>query len=116
MSFQDILHLYFIQDKEENNARVSKINLKSAADEGVRIGSYVTAVNSVYVYGFKHRDIITCFNNAQFPITLTFRHLPKLLVISQDRNMSRNSKNLTGKGKIFESEKSKKKIFKWLSR
>lgn len=71
-----------VQDREGNNAKVSKINKKKAVDAGVKIGSYVTAVNNLYVFGFGHRKIISIINKAEFPITLRFRRPPKLLIVS----------------------------------
>jgi len=72
-----------VQDKEGNNAKVSKINKKKAVDAGVKIGSYVTAVNNLYVFGYEHRRIISIINKAQFPIILRFRRPPKLLIVSR---------------------------------
>ena len=71
-----------VQDREGNNAKVSKINKKKAVDAGVKIGSYVTAVNNLYVFGLGHRNIISVINKAEFPITLRFRRTPKLLIVS----------------------------------
>jgi len=71
-----------VQDREGNNAKVSKINKKKAVDAGVKIGSYVTAVNNLYVFGLGHRKIISIINKAEFPITLRFRRPPKLLIVS----------------------------------
>jgi len=71
-----------IQDREENNAKVSKINKKKAVDAGVKIGSYVTAVNNMQVFGLGHRKIISVINDAEFPIILKFRRPPKLLIVS----------------------------------
>lgn len=67
-----------VQDKEDNNAKVSQINMRAAALGGVRIGSYVTAVNNKLVFGMKHREILSIINNALFPINLRFRRPPKL--------------------------------------
>jgi len=72
-----------IQDREENNAKVSKINTRAAAMVGVKIGSYVVAVNNNPVFGLKHRDIIKTINAANFPINLRFRRPPKLLMVSR---------------------------------
>jgi len=72
-----------IQDREENNAKVSKINTRAAAMVGVKIGSYVVAVNNQPVFGLKHRDIIKVINAATFPINLRFRRPPKLLMVSR---------------------------------
>jgi len=71
-----------VQDREGNNAKVSKINKKKAVDAGVKIGSYVTAVNNLYVFGFGHRKIISIINKASFPIVMRFRRPPKLLIVS----------------------------------
>jgi len=71
-----------VQDREGNNARVSKINKKKAVDAGVKIGSYVTAVNNVHVFGTEHREIISTINDADFPIILKFRRPPRLLIVS----------------------------------
>jgi len=72
-----------IQDREENNAKVSKINTRAAAMVGVKIGSYVVAVNNQPVFGLKHREIIKIINSAMFPINLRFRRPPKLLMVSR---------------------------------
>jgi len=74
-----------VQDREGNNAKVSKINKKKAVDAGVKIGSYVTAVNNLYVFGLGHRKIISIINKASFPIVLRFRRPPKLLIVSSSR-------------------------------
>jgi len=66
------------QDKEDNNARVSKINMRAAALGGVKIGSYITAVNNQLVFGMKHRDILTIISKSLFPINIRFRRPPKL--------------------------------------
>jgi len=71
-----------VQDREGNNAKVSKINKKKAVDAGVKIGSYITAVNNVPVFGFGHRKIIAIINKANFPIIMRFRRPPKLLIVS----------------------------------
>jgi len=91
-----------VQDKEERNAKVSKINTKKASKDGVLIGSYITAVNADQVFGLQHQDIIGCINNSKFPLTLTFRHPPKLLVTAIDKSSKKDEK--------------KKKLFNWLSR
>jgi len=96
-----------VQDKEENNAKVSKVNSKANVKEGLTVGSYVTAVNNRPVYGFKHGEIINCINRARFPLQLTFRQPPKLLNVINKKKMPGSKKN---------SEKSKKKIFQWLTR
>jgi len=72
-----------VQDREGNNAKVSKIIMKKAGDAGVKIGSYVTAVNNVQVFGSEHRKIISTINQADFPIILKFRRPPKLLILSR---------------------------------
>lgn len=74
-----------IQDREENNAKVSKINTRAAAAVGVKIGSYVVAVNNTPVFGQKHREIIKVINSALFPINLRFRRPPKLLMVSRNK-------------------------------
>lgn len=67
-----------IQDCEMNNARVSKINKRSCGDAGMRIGSYITAVNNFPVFGMKHQEICSLVNRSKFPIKLRFRLPPKL--------------------------------------
>jgi len=67
-----------IQDKEDNNAKVCKINMRAAALGGVKIGSYITAVNNKLVFGMKHRDILSIISQSLFPINLRFRRPPKL--------------------------------------
>lgn len=69
-----------VQDAEENNARVSKINTRKAVEIGVKVGWHVTAVNGQYVFGLKHKEIVTVINKAIFPINLRFRRPPKLLI------------------------------------
>jgi len=71
-----------IQDREENNAKVSKINTRAAQNLGVLIGSYVVGVNSEKVFGTKHKAIINYINGAQFPINIIFRHPPPLLMLA----------------------------------
>jgi len=96
-----------VQDKEENNAKVSKVNSKANAREGLKVGSYITAVNDRRVYGLKHGEIINFINRARFPLQLTFRQPPKLLAVFRKKKMPGSKKN---------SEKSKKRIFQWLTR
>jgi len=71
-----------IQDREENNAKVSKINTRAAQNLGVLIGSYVVGVNTVKVFGMKHKAIIAEINRASFPINIIFRHPPPLLMLA----------------------------------
>lgn len=71
-----------IQDREENNAKVSKINTRAAQNLGVLIGSYVVGVNTVNVFGKKHKQIIAEINRASFPINIKFRHPPPLLMLA----------------------------------
>jgi len=112
ITFLDLAHEYtisfegkplgftIVHDKEYNNAKVSKINVKSAAKKGLRIGSYVISVNDKYLFGMKHMEIIQSINNARFPIRLKFRLPPKLL-------MERREKKIVSKTK---------KLFSWVSR
>jgi len=79
------------RDREGNNAKVIKIN-KKARKRGLKIGSYVTVVNNLYVFGLSHQEIISIINKARFPIILKFRRPPKLLVASsKKRKKSRSS-------------------------
>jgi len=67
-----------IQDKDDNNAKVCKINMRATALGGVKIGSYITAVNNQLVFGMKHRDILNIISKSLFPINIRFRRPPKL--------------------------------------
>jgi len=69
------------QDRDENNAKVSKINTGTAIALGVHIGSHVISVNDQDVFGMKHHEIITLINKAGFPITIKFRQTSKLLPV-----------------------------------
>lgn len=90
-----------VQEKEnETNAKVSKVT-KHAANLGVKIGSQVVAVDGQYVFGRKHKDIIDIINISQFPIKLTFRRPPKLLMLSSDRIQSSSKKRKNKKKKKF---------------
>jgi hypothetical protein len=71
-----------IPDREDRNAKVSKINTKEAADRGVKISSHIVEVNGQRVLGLKHQEIIDVINNDVFPIKLKFRRPPKLLMVS----------------------------------
>merc|ERR1719204_1316625 len=71
-----------IQDREENNAKVSKINTREAQDHGVKIGSYIVKVNDTSCFGWKHLEIIQLINKSSFPMTITYRHPPPLLMLS----------------------------------
>jgi len=89
-----------VQDKDnETNAKVSKVT-QHAARLGVKIGSQVVAVDGQSVFGRKHKDIIDIINIAQFPINLTFRRPPKLLVLSSDR-MTPSKKRKSKKKKKY---------------
>jgi len=83
-----------VQDKESNNAKVSKINLKSAAQKGIKIGSYIVAVNDNRVFGMGHKSIIEIINKARFPIRLRFRHPPKLLLVSREKKLLQKTKKM----------------------
>jgi len=83
-----------VQDKESNNAKVSKINLKSASEKGIKIGSYIVAVNDSRVFGMGHKNIIEIINNARFPIRLRFRHPPKLLLVSREKKLLQKTKKM----------------------
>jgi len=96
-----------VQDKEENNAKVSKVNFQTAGQEAIRVGSYILAVNNEKVYGLKHRDIIMLINSARFPLSITFRQVPKLLTVFRNKKSPKVRKK---------DEKNKKKIFNWLTR
>jgi len=89
-----------VQGKDANNAKVSKINLKSAAQKGIKIGSYIVSVNDHHVFGLKHKRIIDTINYAGFPIRLRLRHPPKLLLVSREKKLLNKTK----------------KIFSWTSR
>lgn len=72
-----------IQDREKNNAKVSKINTGETQNKGVRIGSYLVRVNDINTFGVTHKGIINVINEAEFPIDITFRHPPHLLMVSR---------------------------------
>lgn len=80
-----------IQDREENNAKVSKINTRAAQNLGVLIGSYVVGVNNVNVFGRKHKAIIAEINKANFPINIKFRHPPALLMLAPRQRRRKKS-------------------------
>jgi len=83
-----------VQDKDSNNARVSKINLKRALEMGVKIGSYIVAVNDHRVFDLKHKRIIDKINFAGFPLRLSLRHHPKLLMVSRKKKLLRKTKKI----------------------
>jgi len=74
-----------IQDREENNAKVSKINTRGAQDKGIKIGSYIVKVNDEDCFGSKHKEIINTINRSQFPMSLVLRHPPSLLMLAPRR-------------------------------
>jgi len=71
-----------IQDWNKRNAKVSKINTGEGWALGVKIGSYIIGVNNQDVFGMKHRKIIAILQEVGFPITIKFRHTPKLLMVN----------------------------------
>lgn len=81
-----------IQDREENNAKVSKINTRAAQDLGVKIGSYIVVVNTNKVFGSKHKALVNGINVAKFPIMITFRHPPALLMLAPRSRRARHHK------------------------
>jgi len=89
-----------VQCKDSNNAKVSKINLQSAVQKGVKIGSYIVSVNDHQVFGLRHKRIIDIINFAGFPLRLSLRHPPKLLMVSREKTLLKKTK----------------KIFAWASR
>jgi len=103
-----------VQDKEDKNAKVSKLR-KKATKLGVKIGSHVVAVNDQQVFGWKHKDIIDLINKGEFPIELTFRQPPKLQVVSSRRNYTLFSNKPSNKASNKLSKK-KGKIFSWANR
>jgi len=107
LTFVDVGHEYIVsfmgkpmgftvvRGKDSNNAKISIINLKGAAQKGLKVGSYIISVNDQQVFGLKYKKIVNIINNAGFPIRLRLRHPPKLLMVT---------KQLLNK---------KKKIFPW---
>jgi len=83
-----------VQDKDSNNAKVSKINLKSANNKGIKIGSYIVAVDDIRVFGMGHKSIIVNINKARFPIRLRFRQPPKLLLVSREKKLLEKTKKM----------------------
>jgi len=83
-----------VQDKESRNARVHKINQKSTAQKGLKVGSYIISVNDKHLYGMKHRHIIENINKARFPIRLKFRQTPKLMIVSREKKILSKTKKL----------------------
>jgi len=83
-----------VQGKDSKNAKVSKINLKSAAQKGVKIGSYVVTVNDQQVFGLKHRKVFKIIETAGFPIRLGLRHPPKLLIESRGKKLLHKTKKI----------------------
>jgi len=83
-----------VRGKDSKNAKVSKINLKSAAHKGVKVGSYVVTVNDHQVFGLKHRRIIDIINYVGFPIRLGLRHPPKLLIVSREKKLLHKTKKI----------------------
>jgi len=83
-----------VQDKESQNAKVSKINLNSAAKKGIKIGSYIVEVNDMRVFGLRHKNIIEIINRATFPIRLRFRQPPKLLLVSREKKLLQKTKKM----------------------
>jgi len=81
-----------VRGKDSKNAKVSKINLKSAAQKGVKIGSYVVTVNDQPVFGLKHRRILGIIDSAGFPIRLGLRHPPKLIESREKRLLHKTKK------------------------
>jgi len=67
-----------IQNKEHNNAKVSKFNKQKSVKAGVKIGSYIFKINNLPVFGLKNLEIVTRTNEATFPIQTSFRLPPKL--------------------------------------
>merc|ERR550534_2251362 len=88
-----------VQGKDSNNAKVSKITLMSAVEKGIKIGSYIVAVNDRKVFGLTHKSIVDIINYAVFPIRLRLRHPPKLLLLSRGKRL----------------QKMKRKVLAWAS-
>lgn len=87
-----------VMDNRETNAKVSKVT-QDNVKQGVKIGSLIVAVNGQYVYGWQHKAIINVINNSKFPIRITFRKAPKLLILSTEGRRS-NIMKRTGKKKL----------------
>jgi len=83
-----------VQDKQQNNARVSKVNAKSTIQKGLKVGSYIISVNDKHLYGMKHSKIIQNINNARFPIRLKFRQTPKLMMVTKEKKILSKTKKL----------------------
>jgi len=82
------------QGKNSKNAKVTKINLEIAAQKGVKIGSYVTAVNDIQVFGLKYKRILDIIDSVGFPIRIGLRHPPKLLVESREKKLLHKTKKM----------------------
>jgi len=83
-----------VQDKQCNNAKVSKITHKGPAEKVLKIGSYIISVNGKHLYGMKHKHIIESIENARFPIMLKFRLPPKLMMVSREKKIMSKTKKL----------------------
>jgi len=106
LTFVDLGHEYYcsfggkpmgftvVRGKDSKNAKVSKINLKSAADKGVKIGSYIVSVNDHQVFGLKHKRIIDIINYVGFPLKLGLRHPPKLQMVSREKKLLNKTKKI----------------------
>jgi len=106
LTFVDLGHEYIVsfmsrpmgftvvRDQDSNNAKISKINLKSAVQKGLKIGSYIVSVNDQQVFGLKHKKILDIINHAGFPIRLRLRQYPKLLMVSREKKLLNKSKTL----------------------
>jgi len=83
-----------VRGKDSKNAKVSKINLNSAAQKGIKIGSYIVTVNDQQVFGLKHRRILNIIDSAGFPIRLGLRHPPKLLIKPRGKKLLNKTKKI----------------------
>jgi len=73
-------------DNNENNAKVTKLNTRTAVSLGVQVGSHIIGINDQYVFGMKYLQILFHINKAGFPITIRFRRTPKMLLVRSKKS------------------------------
>jgi len=76
-----------VPDQEDRNAKVSKVNTKESVNLGVKVASHIVEVNDQDVFGLKHQEILSVINKKDaFPLEITFRRPPKLLLVSSPKS------------------------------
>eukprot|EP01084_Bolivina_argentea_P164741 286368_1 len=89
---QKPLGFSIMKDENRRNGRVCRITSLLAQSLGVRIDSYLMAVNGNNCWGLNHNQIINLIKTATLPVRCTFREAPRLKTIIKEHAKQKNYK------------------------